>query len=115
MSYLNHLTSHPKCPENTATAFDPRFVWHARWSYHLGFNKMLNLFAFDTFSTLLMPAIAVWNTYGRRHNMAKSIRRIEAAARAANLEMQVEQMPDSTRTATQAAKACGCHVGQIIK
>ena len=78
-------------------------------------NEMLNLFAFDTFSTLLMPAIAVWNTYGRRHNMAKSIRRIEEAARAANLEIQVEQMPGSTHTATQAAKACGCHVGQIIK
>ena len=34
--------------------------------------------------------------------MAKSIRRIEEAARAANLEIQVEQMPGSTRTATQA-------------
>lgn len=38
-------------------------------------------------------------------------------ARLAELGLQVElrQLPDSTRTATEAAAACGCRLGQIVK
>ncbi len=39
------------------------------------------------------------------------------AARLAELGLQVEvrQLPDSTRTASEAAAACGCQLGQIVK
>lgn len=47
--------------------------------------------------------------------MAKSIRRIEEAARAANLEIQVEQMPGSTRTATQAGRQPRPAVAMLVK
>jgi prolyl-tRNA editing enzyme YbaK/EbsC (Cys-tRNA(Pro) deacylase) len=39
--------------------------------------------------------------------------RVQAAAEALGLAIQVRLMPDSTRTATEAA--CGCAVGQIVK
>lgn len=41
--------------------------------------------------------------------------RVQDALRAAGLETQVRHMPASTRTAEDAARACGCQVGQIIK
>lgn len=47
--------------------------------------------------------------------MSKSVRRVEAAAAAAGQEIQVVRMPESTRTAEEAAKACGCDVAQIVK
>jgi prolyl-tRNA editing enzyme YbaK/EbsC (Cys-tRNA(Pro) deacylase) len=31
------------------------------------------------------------------------------------LEVEVQVLPDSTRTAAEAAAACGCEVGQIVK
>jgi prolyl-tRNA editing enzyme YbaK/EbsC (Cys-tRNA(Pro) deacylase) len=31
------------------------------------------------------------------------------------LEVEVQVLPDSTRTAAEAAEACGCEVGQIVK
>ncbi|HEX5582475.1 YbaK/EbsC family protein [Gaiella sp.] len=34
---------------------------------------------------------------------------------ARGLEVEVEVLPDSTRTAREAAVACGCDVGQIVK
>ncbi len=47
--------------------------------------------------------------------MSKSVRRVEAAARQAGLKIDVIRMPDATRTAEQAASACGCTVDQIVK
>lgn len=34
---------------------------------------------------------------------------------ARGLDVEVEVLPDSTRTATEAAAACGCETGQIVK
>ncbi len=47
--------------------------------------------------------------------MSKSIKRVETAARAAGLEISVRRMPNTTRTAQDAAAACDCAVGQIVK
>jgi prolyl-tRNA editing enzyme YbaK/EbsC (Cys-tRNA(Pro) deacylase) len=44
-----------------------------------------------------------------------SIGRFEDAARAAGLKIAVRQMPDSTRTAVEAAAACGTSPAQIVK
>ena len=46
--------------------------------------------------------------------MSKSVKRVEQAAADLGLEIRVERMPESTRTAKDAA-ACGCDVGQIVK
>lgn len=47
--------------------------------------------------------------------MSKSVKRVQAAAEAAGLDVEVVRMPDSTRTAEEAAAACGCEVAQIVK
>lgn len=44
-----------------------------------------------------------------------SARRVADAARTLGLEIAINEMPDSTRTAEEAASACGCSVGQIVK
>lgn len=50
--------------------------------------------------------------------MAKKIssrQRVLDAAEAAGLDIRILEMPDSTRTAEEAASACGCAVDQIVK
>ena len=47
--------------------------------------------------------------------MAKSIERVETAIRSFRLEADIRYMPESARTAAEAAEAIGCAVGQIIK
>ncbi|MEM1378009.1 MAG: YbaK/EbsC family protein [Pseudomonadota bacterium] len=47
--------------------------------------------------------------------MGKSTARVKEALKSAGLPPDVEHMPDSTRTAQEAAAACGCSVGQIVK
>ncbi|MDV6226801.1 YbaK/EbsC family protein [Nitratireductor aquimarinus] len=47
--------------------------------------------------------------------MSKSIRRVQAAAEAAGLEIEIKRMGESTRTAEEAAAQCGCSVAQIVK
>jgi prolyl-tRNA editing enzyme YbaK/EbsC (Cys-tRNA(Pro) deacylase) len=47
--------------------------------------------------------------------MSKSIRRVEEAAKAAGLAIEVRRMGASTRTAEEAANQCGCAVAQIVK
>ena len=42
-------------------------------------------------------------------------RRVQAAADALGLEIEVLEMTRSTRTAEEAAAACGCDVAQIVK
>ena len=44
-----------------------------------------------------------------------SIRRVEDEAVRLGLAIAVRVMPDSTRTAAEAASACGCAVDQIVK
>lgn len=41
--------------------------------------------------------------------------RVEEAAKALGLDIAIRQMPASTRTAQEAAQACECAVGQIVK
>ncbi|MCR9255805.1 MAG: YbaK/EbsC family protein [Alphaproteobacteria bacterium] len=47
--------------------------------------------------------------------MSKSMGRVIAAAEAAGIGIAVTVLPDSTRTAEEAAKVCGCTVAQIVK
>lgn len=47
--------------------------------------------------------------------MGKSVNRVKKAALDAGLEIEIVTLPDSARTAAQAAAACDCHVGQIAK
>ena len=44
-----------------------------------------------------------------------SIERVEQAAAAADLAIEIRRMGASTRTAEEAAQQCGCTVGQIVK
>ncbi len=41
--------------------------------------------------------------------------KVQNALLAAGSASQVQELPDSTRTALEAAQACGCQVGQIVK
>src|SRR5882724_33393 len=45
----------------------------------------------------------------------RSTDRVKAAAEAAELAIEIREMPQSTRTAAEAAAACGCSVAQIVK
>jgi prolyl-tRNA editing enzyme YbaK/EbsC (Cys-tRNA(Pro) deacylase) len=47
--------------------------------------------------------------------MSKSIKRVEDAAKASGLAIEVRRMGESTRTAEEAATQCGCAVAQIVK
>jgi prolyl-tRNA editing enzyme YbaK/EbsC (Cys-tRNA(Pro) deacylase) len=41
--------------------------------------------------------------------------KVQERLAARGLEVEVQVLPDSTRTAAEAAEACGCEVGQIVK
>lgn len=47
--------------------------------------------------------------------MSKSLARVRAALDAAGLDAEIREMPDSTRTAPEAAAAVGCALDQIVK
>jgi prolyl-tRNA editing enzyme YbaK/EbsC (Cys-tRNA(Pro) deacylase) len=47
--------------------------------------------------------------------MTGSIDRVSLAARDAGLKIEIRRMGESTRTAGDAARQCGCVVGQIVK
>ncbi|MEM9062171.1 MAG: YbaK/EbsC family protein [Pseudomonadota bacterium] len=47
--------------------------------------------------------------------MSKSVRRVERAASDLGLDINVRRTGESTRTAEDAALACGCDVPQIVK
>jgi len=47
--------------------------------------------------------------------LPKSAQKVAARAAAAGLDVHIVEMPASTRTAEEAAAACGCRVGQIVK
>lgn len=47
--------------------------------------------------------------------MSKSLARVTAALQAAGLEVHIKEMPDTTRTAPEAAAAAGVALDQIVK
>ena len=47
--------------------------------------------------------------------MSKSLKRVKAALDAAGVASEVLEMADGTRTAADAARACGCDIDQIAK
>lgn len=47
--------------------------------------------------------------------MSKSVKRVERAAADLGLDITVRRMGESTRTAEDAAAACGCEVARIVK
>lgn len=47
--------------------------------------------------------------------MSKSVKRVKKAIGELGLTVSVQRMPETTRTAQDAAVACGCEVGQIVK
>ena len=49
------------------------------------------------------------------NNLKPAAQRVQEALRAKGLAAQVRHMPQTTRTAEEAAAACGCGVGQIVK
>jgi prolyl-tRNA editing enzyme YbaK/EbsC (Cys-tRNA(Pro) deacylase) len=51
----------------------------------------------------------------RRDGLSDSARRVQQALDRYTLDFQVLELPDSTRTARDAAQAIGCEVGQIAK
>jgi prolyl-tRNA editing enzyme YbaK/EbsC (Cys-tRNA(Pro) deacylase) len=48
-------------------------------------------------------------------DLPESARRVVMAGRALGLQMSVVEMTEATRTADEAARACGCDVAQIVK
>lgn len=48
-------------------------------------------------------------------SLSPSAQRVQDALSARGVELQVVEMPDSTRTSAEAATAVGCSVGQIAK
>jgi Cys-tRNA(Pro) deacylase len=47
--------------------------------------------------------------------LSASAQKVQTALAALGLDCQVVELPDSTRTADEAARAIGCNVGQIVK
>jgi prolyl-tRNA editing enzyme YbaK/EbsC (Cys-tRNA(Pro) deacylase) len=47
--------------------------------------------------------------------MSKSLKRVRAALEDAGITAEIAEMPDTTRTAAEAAAAIGCHLDQIAK
>lgn len=47
--------------------------------------------------------------------MSKSLKRVKTALETAGLNTEVLEMADGTRTAADAARACGCELDQIAK
>lgn len=48
-------------------------------------------------------------------SLSKSAKSVQEALQAKGIDARVVELPDSTRTAEEAAKAIGCLVGQIVK
>jgi prolyl-tRNA editing enzyme YbaK/EbsC (Cys-tRNA(Pro) deacylase) len=49
------------------------------------------------------------------NDLSPSAQKVQQALQAMGFELQVVELPDSTRTAAEAAQAVGCQVGQIVK
>src|SRR4029453_2948012 len=51
----------------------------------------------------------------RMSKLEPAAQRVQDALRAKGLDCTVRHMPRTTRTAEEAAAACGCAIGQIVK
>jgi prolyl-tRNA editing enzyme YbaK/EbsC (Cys-tRNA(Pro) deacylase) len=49
------------------------------------------------------------------NELSQSAQKVQQALQAMNLPCMVVELPNSTRTAVEAAQAVGCQVGQIVK
>lgn len=49
------------------------------------------------------------------NDLPNSAKKVQIAAENLGLEIEIVEMAESTRTAQEAAAACGCSVGQIVK
>jgi prolyl-tRNA editing enzyme YbaK/EbsC (Cys-tRNA(Pro) deacylase) len=49
------------------------------------------------------------------NELSASAQKVQSALHALGLDLQVVELPGSTRTAVEAAQAVGCEVGQIVK
>ena len=49
------------------------------------------------------------------NKLSPSAQKVQQTLQAMGFELQVVELPDSTRTAAEAAQAVGCQVGQIVK
>jgi prolyl-tRNA editing enzyme YbaK/EbsC (Cys-tRNA(Pro) deacylase) len=47
--------------------------------------------------------------------LSASARKVQQALQILGMDLEVVELPDSTRTAVEAAQAVGCQVGQIVK
>jgi prolyl-tRNA editing enzyme YbaK/EbsC (Cys-tRNA(Pro) deacylase) len=64
----------------------------------------------------LMPlCLATANGGTMKKKLKSSARKVQEALDAHNLSCEVVQMTDTTRSASDAARAVGCQVGQIVK
>ncbi|MGE3627485.1 MAG: hypothetical protein AB7G34_14055, partial [Hyphomicrobiales bacterium] len=54
-------------------------------------------------------------TDSSNNGMAPANLRVAEGARKGGLDINIQVMGESTRTAVEAAAACGCSVGQIVK
>ena len=57
----------------------------------------------------------LWYKAATMTQLPRSAQRVQDAATELKLEISILEMPDSTRTAEDAAAACGCDVAQIVK
>ncbi|MEN6392980.1 MAG: YbaK/EbsC family protein, partial [Anaerolineaceae bacterium] len=48
-------------------------------------------------------------------SLSSSAQKVQDALKSLGLTLQVVELPNSTRTAVEAAQAIGCQVGQIVK
>ena len=48
-------------------------------------------------------------------DLSRAAARVQSALETAGIEARVVELPQSTRTAVEAAQACGCDVAQIVK
>ncbi|MFQ5572289.1 MAG: YbaK/EbsC family protein [Rhodothermales bacterium] len=48
-------------------------------------------------------------------NLSNSAHKVQEALEAHGVDLEVVELPDSTRSAAEAAQAIGCRVGQIVK
>ena len=62
-----------------------------------------------------MPYRVEMGTNQAMSSNSSSVRRFEGVARDLDLAIAIVEMAESTRTAQEAATACGCDVGQIVK
>ena len=67
------------------------------------------------YSNLMPLCLATGNGGTMKEKLKPSAQKVQEALQAHNLSCEVVQMTDTTRSASDAARAVGCQVGQIVK